>query len=337
MRFTRSIIMPTTARNDIFLSVVVTTFNRGELLADCLAGFTRQSLPRDRFEVVVVDDGSAEPSDDIVRPFQDTLDIKYIYQKNSGLAAARNSGIAATIGSIIVPFDDDNSPHEQCLQEHYRFHLSYPALEEGMLAFMEWAPGLEVTPLMHYVTEVSPMLWCYKGLRSGQELPFGYLWGGCSSYKKELIRRAGGFDARFRFGYEDTEAELRMRRCGLTIRFHPAAVCHALASTTYEGFCGRVRQQGRSLYRFAAMYPDDPIVQNYTAISAPEDIVAKYEPLLPQIETLMPVLLQRKWSLPETSSDPSIPSLALLYESFFISFSYWKNRGIVEAASQTDT
>src|SRR5262249_24791487 len=104
------------------LSVVITTLDRRDLFERCLAGFAAQTLPRERFEVVVVDDGSREPVADIVERYRDRLRLTYLYQENRGLAAARNAGIAAARGTIIVPYDDDNAPHPECLAEHARFH-----------------------------------------------------------------------------------------------------------------------------------------------------------------------------------------------------------------------
>ena len=194
--------------------MVITTFNRPDLLERCLEGFARQTLVRMAFEVIVVDDGSDTPAQPVVDRFRERLDVGFHRQANAGLAAARNAGIARARAAVIVPYDDDNCPHPECLAEHDRFHREHPAVEEAMLAHMQWAPDLEVTPLMHYLTQVDARLWCYQGMQPGVPLPFGTLWGGMSSYKKALIDRAGGFDPRFRFGYEDTEAELRMRRLG---------------------------------------------------------------------------------------------------------------------------
>ncbi|MBI5820923.1 MAG: glycosyltransferase [Verrucomicrobia bacterium] len=318
--------------SDPVLSVVITTYNRPDLLARCLAGFESQSLEPSQFEIIVVDDGSETPAEAVVSKFAGKLRVNYRYQANSGLAAARNAGIALARGTIIVPYDDDDVPHTDCLREHLEFHRRHPAVEDAMLANLEWLPGMEVTPLMHYVTEVDPRLWCLKGLKPGQQLPFGYLWGGCSSYKKELIQRAGGFDTRFRFGYEDTEAELRMRRHGLRVWWHPAARNLVANGVTYETFCRRCYRQGRSLRVFLQMYPGDPQVKAYSDITDAHEIVARTEPVIRSQQPLIASLLNAGWSLPEKSSDAKKESLELLHQLLFLSFEYWKNKGILDSA-----
>lgn len=319
---------------DPLLSVIITTYNRPDLLERCLEGFTSQSLAPSQFEVVVVDDGSETPIEAIVRKFAARLRVTCHYQANGGLAAARNTGITLARGTLIVPYDDDDVPHPDCLLEHLNFHRAHPAVEDAMLANLEWLPGLEVTPVMRYVTEVDPRLWCLKGLKPGQSLPFGYLWGGCSSYKKELIQRAGGFDARFRFGYEDTEAEVRMRRHGLRVWWHPAARNFVANGVTYEAFCRRCYRQGRSLRVFQQMHPDDPQVKAYADTSHAGEVVEQTEPVIQSQQPLITSLLKAGWTLPEKSSAAKKESLELLHQLLFLSFEYWKNKGVLDAVNE---
>ncbi len=325
---------PPPAAGEPLLTVIITTYNRPDLLERCLTGFVGQSILPSQFEIVVVDDGSETSVEAIVRKFTGRLRMTYHYQANSGLAAARNTGIALARGTILVPYDDDDVPHADCLQEHLNFHRAHPDVEDAMLANLEWLPGLEVTPVMHYITEVDPRLWCLKGLKPGQSLPFGYLWGGCSSYKKELIRRAGGFDARFRFGYEDTEAEVRMRRHGLRVWWHPAARNFVANSVTYEAFCRRCYRQGRSLRVFQQMYPHDPQVKAYADTSHAGEVVARTEQVIQAQQPLIASLLKAGWTLPEKSSVAKKESIELLHQLLFLSFEYWKNKGVLDAVNE---
>ncbi|MGA3112940.1 MAG: glycosyltransferase [Syntrophobacteraceae bacterium] len=324
--------MDRTSRSDsplpVLLSVVITTYNRPDMLERCLEGFKRQMLDPSKFEIIIVDDGSKSKSDELVQRYGNEMLIHYIYQQNAGLAAARNTGISAAKGNVIVPFDDDNSPHPGCLTRHYGFHLINPSVEDAMLAFMEWTPGLEVTPLMHYVTEVDPWLWRYKNIQQGQVLPFGYLWGGCSSYKKELIQKAGGFNADFRFGYEDTEAEFRMRQHGLRVHFDRYALNYVSKPVEYEEFCDRSYKQGKSLWRLKQLYPESRLIQEYTNTGNTGDAIANCEHIAGNVDVIKK-MLSKGWSLPQTGSES--PSLDLLYRCLYASFEYWKNKGIQDA------
>ncbi|MDZ7339508.1 MAG: glycosyltransferase [candidate division KSB1 bacterium] len=89
-----------------FVSVIIPTYNRKESLLRTLDSLARQTYPADRFEVIVVDDGGTDSTDQIV---QNTYPFKLLYcrQTNQGSAAARNHGALKGSGDILVFVDDD--------------------------------------------------------------------------------------------------------------------------------------------------------------------------------------------------------------------------------------
>ncbi len=96
-------------------SIVIPTYNRPERLAICLQSLTQIDYPRDRFEVIVVDDGSAQPMAPTVEPFTSNLNLTLLRQVNSGPAQARNAGAARAQGQYLVFTDDDCQPHPNWL------------------------------------------------------------------------------------------------------------------------------------------------------------------------------------------------------------------------------
>ena len=92
-----------------FFSIVIPTFNRPFQLADCLASIARLDYPRASFEVIVVDDGSQAPLDNVVEPFRDKIDLTLKTQRNAGPATARNTGAAMAGGEFLTFIDDDNT------------------------------------------------------------------------------------------------------------------------------------------------------------------------------------------------------------------------------------
>ena len=76
-------------------SVIVPTHGRPRQLASCLESLTRLQAPAGNFEVVVVDDGSPEPLDEVVKPYRNRLDLTLLRQPNGGPGSARNTGAAA--------------------------------------------------------------------------------------------------------------------------------------------------------------------------------------------------------------------------------------------------
>ena len=92
-----------------FFSIVVPTHARPRQLADCLQSCANLDYPRDRFEVIVVDDGSGTP-EDVTIPFQGRLDMTMLTQPHAGPGAARNRGAACARGEILAFTDDDCTP-----------------------------------------------------------------------------------------------------------------------------------------------------------------------------------------------------------------------------------
>jgi GT2 family glycosyltransferase len=91
-------------------SVIIPTYNRPERLRNCLQALARLEYPQDRFEVIVVDDGSEMALDSMVMPFQTMLNLTLVKQANAGPASARNTGAAIAKGQFLVFTDDDCAP-----------------------------------------------------------------------------------------------------------------------------------------------------------------------------------------------------------------------------------
>ena len=107
------------------ISVIVPTRNRPQKIVRCLRALAGQSYPRDRFEVIVVDDGSDAPLAQTILPFRADLRLQLIEQKNTGPAAARNTGAKHAAGTLLVFTDDDCEPTPgwlAALQTHFQRH-----------------------------------------------------------------------------------------------------------------------------------------------------------------------------------------------------------------------
>ncbi len=99
-----------------FFSIIIPTYYRPSQLAACLQSLTCLDYPRNRFEVIVVDDGSKTPPKAVVASFQDRLDVTLLTQIHSGPAAARNTGVARAKGEFLTFIDDDCAPVSNWLQ-----------------------------------------------------------------------------------------------------------------------------------------------------------------------------------------------------------------------------
>ena len=99
-------------------SIVVPTYNREDSILNTIEGCLAQSLAD--FELVIVDDGSEDNTADAVKAVEDPR-ICYIYQDNSGPAAARNRGVEAASGKYIAYLDADDKWYPEYLATAHDF------------------------------------------------------------------------------------------------------------------------------------------------------------------------------------------------------------------------
>jgi glycosyltransferase involved in cell wall biosynthesis len=186
---------PTTGRDlPPQVTVVVPTRDRPESLSRCLEAILQQQTDR-VFEIVLVDDGREHP---VAAPFDDR--VRVVPGPRRGPAAARNRGIAAAEGEILLFTDDDALVQPDWLQAAVEALESHPE-----------ALGVEgpvTCPLFDRLYEHAVV----------SERPGGFVT--CNvGYRADALRRVGGFDERFRFAYhEDVDLAATIVRLG-EIRF----------------------------------------------------------------------------------------------------------------------
>ncbi len=94
--------------NKLKLSVIIPTYNRKGMLKGCLNSLFEQTYPKDRYEIIVVDDGSTDGTEDLVKNLQKSYsNLVYLKQQNQGPAAARNLGAQHAKADIFVFTDSD--------------------------------------------------------------------------------------------------------------------------------------------------------------------------------------------------------------------------------------
>lgn len=96
------------------ISVIIPIYNQEDNLNQCIKSLKRQTLSFNELEVILVNDGSSDASDDICRKISKRYkNVKYICQENQGVSAARNAGLKEASGKYIFFLDADD-----CLEKH---------------------------------------------------------------------------------------------------------------------------------------------------------------------------------------------------------------------------
>jgi glycosyltransferase involved in cell wall biosynthesis len=90
---------------EMFTSVVIPTRNRAEKVRVCVASLLAQDYPGDRYEIIVVDDGSADGTAEVVQDLSPS--VRVVRQQHLGSNAARNAGLRAARGDPVCFVDDD--------------------------------------------------------------------------------------------------------------------------------------------------------------------------------------------------------------------------------------
>ncbi|MBM4329738.1 MAG: glycosyltransferase [Deltaproteobacteria bacterium] len=309
------------------ISVIIPTFNRADLLEQSLRSLVKQSLPGQHYEVIVIDDGSQDHTREICNKMQRALPLRYCYQENSGIAAAKNLGIFLSRAPILFFFDDDDVADEELLREHLKTHREHPQENIAVLGYTTWLPTLKISRVMHFVTDIGHFLFSYSHLKDGQQLDFTYFWGGRSSCKRSLLVKHGVFRQQFRFGSEDIELGYRLSRFGLRVIFNRNAISHMIRPITYDEFCRRCEKQGRSQYVFSQIH-SDPAIQKYCMVAKAQTrwqfIERNLEKKVKRVHELESLL---KSASPKDTSRELSDELTNLY---WWTFNAFKIKGIVE-------
>ncbi|HTV72987.1 MAG TPA: glycosyltransferase [Candidatus Acidoferrales bacterium] len=226
-------------------TIQLCTYNRAALLERVLEGCFEQTVPGNAYEVVVVNDGSPDDTRTVTDRAREraTCAFTVIEQRNTGLARARNAGIACSRGERIIFIDDDVLPTPAFVEEHLRTHDAVPAaIVRG--AVINTA-SFDVLP---------PPVWSLKNY-SGN-----YFWTSNVSLPRLTLERAGGFTETFtEYGWEDIELGLRLRALGVPSRFNARAVAFHYKpppkATSLEGMLRQARAQARTAVQLGALHP----------------------------------------------------------------------------------
>ncbi len=101
------------------VSIIIPIYNKSDYLEHCIASVLAQTFLQD-IEIILVNDGSTDNSEDICLLYLNRHSkIKYIYQENKGVSAARNNGFKQAIGEYIFFLDADDTIDKNFIELAY--------------------------------------------------------------------------------------------------------------------------------------------------------------------------------------------------------------------------
>ena len=233
------------------LSVVIPTYNRLETLRHVIPSLQRNTLAAELFEIVVADsnsnDGTAEYLAEVA--VADPR-VRHLPGPYTGRAMARNAGIAAARGSVVLFTDADIIASPTLLARHLARHRAAQGIAVvGMELQVDSFATYE--RLRDFPAERRPL-----HPSSRRRLSWLYFLTGNASVRKDDLDRVGRFDEAFTgYGHEDLELGYRLEAGGVRIVYEPAAIDYHWHPVPYAEQKEKMKLAGRSTVRFYRKHP----------------------------------------------------------------------------------
>jgi cellulose synthase/poly-beta-1,6-N-acetylglucosamine synthase-like glycosyltransferase len=204
------------------ISVVVAAYNAAATIGDCVAALSNQSMPRDAYEIIVVDDGSTDGTGDIAEGGGAIV----LRQAHGGPAVARNAGIAAARGGLVLTTDADCAPAPEWIHEMVA-PLSDPTVSG--------AKGVYRTRQSSIAARFVQVEYEDRYDHTARHRYIDFVDSYSMAYRATVLAAGGGFDPRFRY-LEDQELSFRLAAAGHKMLFCPTAVVYHRHADTWLAY-----------------------------------------------------------------------------------------------------
>jgi GT2 family glycosyltransferase len=235
------------------LSVVIPTLNRADLLARTIDAIENQTVPREHYEVIVVDNDSSDDTALILaEKVAQFKNLRFTCEKRPGAAATRNTGLQHADGDIVLFIDDDIEADPELIEGHLRYHAAQSDASIVGTIRTQW--DNTANPFLRYLRDRR----IYNPYKLGTgRMDFSCYHTGNVSTPRDLLNATGGFDERFSvYGMEDIELGYRLERLGSVMVPGTDAIGTHNYSPTFEQFTERCEQAGFSLGLMLGLHPE---------------------------------------------------------------------------------
>ncbi|HUY41676.1 MAG TPA: glycosyltransferase [Candidatus Dormibacteraeota bacterium] len=240
------------------LSVIIPTYNRVETLRHVVPSLLAQDVAPDTYEILVCDSDSSDSTAEFLAALRvEHPSVRHLPGAYSGRAMARNAGIAAASGEVVLFNDADILASEDLVRRHLERHRA-----RRRLAVVGWE--VQVRSYDEYLEKRD------RPERRGalhpptrKHLSWLYFLTGNASVRREDLLRVGSFDEGFTgYGHEDLELGFRLQRAGIDIVYEPGAVNYHWQDVPYEDQREKMRLAGHSAVRFYRKHKDVSVLLN---------------------------------------------------------------------------
>lgn len=285
------------------VSVVVCVYNGADTIAPCIESLLQQNYPKDHYEIVVVENGSTDSTNEVVHRYP----VRLIHSPVRGLAAARQFGLENCTGEIYASTDADCRAHPDWVAELVKPYADSTVVGVGGAVHSYEHAGRNAYEIF---SDENNQLANFGG-GNGEFLP---RMNGCnSSYRRAALLTIGGFNTRMVTG-DDTDASWRVQlETGKKLSYAEKAIVYHHHRSTRRGLQKQYRQYGYAEILLDTMYGDKPgypRTRSWQARRVASQIVA-----LPRYVASVALRKLRQATGRATAYQAEAPKLWLLAES----------------------
>ncbi len=197
------------------VSIVIPAYNEEENIEKCIKSIQKQNYPKNKYEIIMVDDNSKDKTSEIAH----RLGVKVIRNKrNMGIAETMNRGIRASRGKYVITFHSDAE-------------MIGKSWIKNMLKVLESDEKIGVVtsdrvPIFKKnISQIEKVHLYFAGAYSNinTKTPVNISWlpTRCDVFKRELIKKVGLFNKKYRSSGEDIDMSTRIMKAGYKIVFNP--------------------------------------------------------------------------------------------------------------------
>ncbi len=233
----------------MYFSIIIPVYNRPSEVYELLTSISNQTFQD--FEVILVEDGSSDKSDQIVSFFQSKIPIRYFYQENQGQGFARNFGMSQAKGDFFVILDSD-----VILPEDYLFVLKNAILKRDLDAFGgPDAAASDFSDLQKAMDFAMTSFWTTGGIRGKLKDPSKYQARGFNmGVSRAVFESIGGFVDPNRG--EDIEWSIRIKKAGFKLELVEEAFVYHKRKNTLKSFAKQAFSFGRNRVNVSRFHPE---------------------------------------------------------------------------------
>jgi len=252
--------------NELDISVLLCSYNRADTLKRCLEALEKQTLHKDRFEVICVNDGSTDNTCEVMQEALKQLPGSYHeHPENRGLAAARNTALRAARGQLVLFINDDTHPEPDLLEQHLQMHQMHDNERIAVLGHIRFSPE-HSERILSQVLHQHNLLFPLVGTREQVPYDFNYfVTANLSVARQAFISENVWFDETFRrYGCEDIEVGYRLWKRGYRVYYCPRAKVIHDHRLTVRDYQQREAANSSNLVQFIDKHPE--LVPRYLGV-----------------------------------------------------------------------